>query len=238
MTQEEAEENFSWDRFKQVFENRYVPAEGVARLYLEFSELEQGGMTIEQYLNKFNELSRFGPELVVDTMKKNVRFIKGLQDQYRSRMTGHVKGSFVDLVDMAYRYESLENQRIREVKADESAEIPWKKNKPSGKKFSGKKAEPSQGKKRTKEEWLKSATCYNCNEKGHISTDCTKPRKIAKKEQLVKKEAPRGNECYICRQYGHWKKGCPLMKKAEVTHSYEIKELPSTSADRKGKQVL
>ena len=37
MTQEEAEENFTWDRFKQVFEDRYVPAEGVARLYQEFS---------------------------------------------------------------------------------------------------------------------------------------------------------------------------------------------------------
>ena len=64
MTQEESEDDFSWDRFKEMFKERYMPSVGISRMYQEFVILKQGTMKFEEYLNKFNELSNFGLELM------------------------------------------------------------------------------------------------------------------------------------------------------------------------------
>jgi hypothetical protein len=49
----------TWDEFKLVFRELYIP-EGVLHMkQREFMRLKQGGDTIMQYLNKFNHLLRF-----------------------------------------------------------------------------------------------------------------------------------------------------------------------------------
>ena len=114
MIQEEPKENFSWGRFKEVFEERYMPSAGLSRMYQEFLELKQGSMSFEEYVNKFNELSRFGPELVNTPLKKNEKFIRRLQKKYHECMTVHVKESFVDMLDVGYRYASLDQLNPQE----------------------------------------------------------------------------------------------------------------------------
>ena len=85
-------------------------------MYQEFMDLKQGSLSFEEYLNKFNELSRFGPELVNIPLKKNERFIRGMNKKFHERMTGHIKESFSDLVDMGYRYATLDMQEPRQRK--------------------------------------------------------------------------------------------------------------------------
>ena len=150
ITQEEPEENFSWARFKEVFKEQYMPAAGKARLYRNFLELKQGDMTVEEYVNKFNELSRFGPELVNTPSKKNEMFISGMRKQYQGCMTAHVKQSFAEVVDMAYRYEVVNNENSpneKEVKVDTNN---WRRKK----NYIGKRSAQDQSRNKSREEFL------------------------------------------------------------------------------------
>lgn len=150
-------------------------------MYYEFIDLKQGSLSFEEYLNKFNELSRFGPELVNTTLKKNERFIRGMNKKYHKRMTAHIKESFSDLIDMGYRYATLDMQKVPKEKGISNSSN-WKKRK-----FEGKRLVQGKEKKRSNQENLASnITCYNCQEKGHLTNDREKPKKQIKKDQPVK----------------------------------------------------
>ena len=108
VTADESEDEFTWKRFKEVFEQRNMPSAGISRMYQEFMDLKQGSLSFEEYLNKFNELSRFGQELVNTPLKKNERFIRGMNKKYHERMIAHMKESFSGLIDMGYQYATLD----------------------------------------------------------------------------------------------------------------------------------
>lgn len=225
ITREEPEEHFSWARFKEVFEEQYIPAAGKSRLYRSFLDLKQGEMSFEDYANKFNELSQFGPELIDTPRKKNEMFIMGMQKKFHRDMMGHVKESYMDLVDMGYRYETIEKEEQEEEKgAKGSNNNSWKRKK----NFQGKK--PNTGKSQDKS----GIKCYNCQRMGHYSNECKQPKN-------VKKLKTQGQEstCYNCHKPGHFVKDCPTLQKANVTKVYAIKDEPSTSKkDVKGKSVV
>ena len=101
----------SWEEFKEMFEEKYMPAAGRTRLYQDFLNLKQGNMSIAEYETKFNELSCYGPGLIDSPLKKNEMFVQGLRPEYHERMTAHLKGSFVELTDTALRYVDLMNKR-------------------------------------------------------------------------------------------------------------------------------
>lgn len=132
-------------------------------------------------MNKFNELSRFGLELVSTPLKKNERFIRGMNKEYHERMTAHIKESFSDLIDMSYRYTTLDMQEVPKEKGNSSSSNRKKM------KFEGKK--PVRGKKKnrsTQENSARNVVCFNYQEKGHLINDCEKPKKQIKKNQFVK----------------------------------------------------
>ena len=114
---------------------------------------------------------------VILPLKKNERFIKGMALKYHERMTVHIKQSFVDLVDMGYRYATIDKQKGTEVKEGNGSNN-WKKRK-----FQGNKPEQKAEKKGTKEDHFKDVLCYNCQEKGHYSRDCKKTKKSRKLNQ-------------------------------------------------------
>ena len=126
VTLDEPADEFTWSRFKEVFEQRYMPSAGISRMYHDFMDLKQGSLSFEEYLNKFNELSRFGPELVNIPLKKNEKFIRGMNKKFQERMTTHVKESFSELIDMGYRYDTLDKQKDPEENGDTS-NLNWRK---------------------------------------------------------------------------------------------------------------
>ena len=117
---------FTWSRFKEVFARRYMPSAGISRMYWEFMNLKQGSLSFEEYLNKFNELSRFGPELVNTPLKKNKKFIRGMNKMLQERMTTHVKESFSELIDMGYRYDTLDKHEDTEENGN-TTNLNWRK---------------------------------------------------------------------------------------------------------------
>jgi hypothetical protein len=58
-----------WNEFKACFHTHYVP-HGTMKLKKEFTDLKQGSMTVNEYLNSFIQLSRYAPQDINTSEKK------------------------------------------------------------------------------------------------------------------------------------------------------------------------
>ncbi len=74
-----SEDDISWGRFKELFEEQFMPTAGKTRLYRDFLDLKQGSMPIVEYKNKFNELSCYGPGFIDTFLKNNEMFVQGMR---------------------------------------------------------------------------------------------------------------------------------------------------------------
>jgi hypothetical protein len=68
---------------------------------IEFQNLVQGAMMVEQYFARFLELSRFAPNLVPDEESKVERFENGLNSRIKGKVISHEIKDFTRLVDVA-----------------------------------------------------------------------------------------------------------------------------------------
>ncbi|MGI4673397.1 retrotransposon gag family protein [Klebsiella pneumoniae] len=69
----------TWERFTELFLEKYFPRYMETQMELKFLELKQDNMTVAEYEAKFTELSRFVPEFVSTDAKKARRFQQGLK---------------------------------------------------------------------------------------------------------------------------------------------------------------
>ena len=68
----------TWEEFKRRFRENYVPQCVMEMKRREFLHLKQESKTITNYLDRFNDLSRYAPEDTNTETKKVYRFIEGL----------------------------------------------------------------------------------------------------------------------------------------------------------------
>jgi len=73
----------SWERFKDDFLKKYFPADLRNKKEVEFLQLKQGSMSVANYANKFEELSRFCPYINAEgaEISKCVKFESGLRPE-------------------------------------------------------------------------------------------------------------------------------------------------------------
>jgi hypothetical protein len=76
----EESESINWMEFRVVFHAHHV-LQGVIKLKKkEFQDLKQGSMTVNEYVTKFTQLSRYAPNEVDTDEKKQDYFLNGLND--------------------------------------------------------------------------------------------------------------------------------------------------------------
>ncbi|KAI3883954.1 hypothetical protein MKW92_021385 [Papaver armeniacum] len=73
----------TWNWFKDLFIDKYVPYTTRDRKFHEFMSLTKGGMSISAYNDKFIRLSRYGEELITTDEAKAKKFIRGLDPEMR-----------------------------------------------------------------------------------------------------------------------------------------------------------
>ena len=80
-------------------------------------------MTVKEYVNQFNQLARFGLDLVNTPHKKALRFVKGLNEPLHSLAMTHIPmgANYEWLVDMALLNE--EDKGKNEAKAEVPQDI-------------------------------------------------------------------------------------------------------------------
>src|SRR3954470_8235283 len=76
----------TWQGVKTLFLDKYFPAMEREKKEEEFKVLEEGNMTVDQYLAVFTRLARYFPELVSTEEKKARKFQKGLRRDVGGRM--------------------------------------------------------------------------------------------------------------------------------------------------------
>ncbi|KAL8146288.1 hypothetical protein AgCh_004148 [Apium graveolens] len=76
----------TWERFKELFLEKYFPQFVQDQMELKFLELKQGNMSVIDYESKFEELSRYVPTYVDTDRKKAKRFQQGLKPWIRGKV--------------------------------------------------------------------------------------------------------------------------------------------------------
>jgi hypothetical protein len=73
-------ESINWPEFRAAFYAHHVP-QGVIKLKKkEFQDLKQGSMSVNEYITKFSQMSRYDPHEVDTDEKKQECFLNGLND--------------------------------------------------------------------------------------------------------------------------------------------------------------
>jgi hypothetical protein len=91
----------TWNEFKARFKTHYVPRGTLKLKKKEFSDLQQGSLTVNEYLNKFTQLSRYAPDNVNTDEKKQDAFMNGLNDEIQFQLLNTHYEDFQRMVDKA-----------------------------------------------------------------------------------------------------------------------------------------
>jgi hypothetical protein len=79
-------ETMNWNEFMAYFKTHYVPHGTLKHKKKEFSDLNQGSMAVNGYLNQFIQLSRYATDGVNTDKKKKDMFLKGLNDEIQFQL--------------------------------------------------------------------------------------------------------------------------------------------------------
>ena len=81
-------EAMTWAEFHEIFMGKYLPNTARHAKAQEFLELNQGTMTVIEYVARFTELARFVDDYVATDLAKVKRFENGLRLSIRGRIVG------------------------------------------------------------------------------------------------------------------------------------------------------
>jgi hypothetical protein len=79
-------DSITWNEFNAHFRNHYVPRDTMKLKKNEFTNLKQGGMMVNEYLNSFIQFSRYATEDINTDEKKQDMFLEGLNDDIQLQL--------------------------------------------------------------------------------------------------------------------------------------------------------
>jgi hypothetical protein len=79
-------DSIRWNKFKAHFYNHYVPHGTMKLKKKEFTNLRQGSMTVNEYLNSFIQLSKYTTKDINTDEKKQDMFLEGLNDDIQFQL--------------------------------------------------------------------------------------------------------------------------------------------------------
>ncbi|XP_057546014.1 uncharacterized protein LOC130825005 [Amaranthus tricolor] len=160
-----ADSNFKWSQFLEKLRERFYPAALRWRKQDEFMNLFQGNMTIQEYTDKFTELSRFAPHACPTEAEKVLRYVNRMDPRVQIPVMSSKPATFQEAYDIALSIHTtiLENEaRMRNAKPPPQHVDPRKCNRCSKNSHPGVTCEG------------KPIVCYRCQEQGHKSYECPK----------------------------------------------------------------
>jgi hypothetical protein len=113
-------DSITWNEFKAHFRNHYVPR-GTMKLKKEFTNLRQGSMMVNEYLNSFIQLSRYATEDINTNKKKQNMFLEGLNDDIQFQLLNADYTDFQHMIDKAIVIES----KLKEMEKDGKRKMPF-----------------------------------------------------------------------------------------------------------------
>jgi hypothetical protein len=114
-------DSITWNEFKARFDNHYVPHGTMKLMKKEFTDLKQGGMIVNEYLNSFIQLSRYAPDDINTDEKKQDMFLNGLNDDIQFQLLNTNYADFQHVVDKAIVTEN----KIKEMEKDGKRKVSF-----------------------------------------------------------------------------------------------------------------
>ncbi|KAL8105920.1 hypothetical protein AgCh_029652 [Apium graveolens] len=108
----------TWERFKELFLEKYFPQFFQDQMEVKFLELKQGNISVADYESKFEELSRYVPSYVDTDRKKAKKFQQGLKPWIRGKVFIFELDTYAGVVQkaMIVETESEMSQKEKESK--------------------------------------------------------------------------------------------------------------------------
>jgi hypothetical protein len=97
------------------------------KLKKEFTDLKQGSMAVNEYLNSFIQLSRYAPDNINNDEKKQDMFLNGLNDDIQFQLLNTDYTDFQHVVDKAIVIEN----KIKKMEKDDKRMVSFH-GQPSG----------------------------------------------------------------------------------------------------------
>jgi hypothetical protein len=94
-------DTITWKEFRDSFHQYHVPAGLMTVKKEEFLVLKQGPMSVSEYRDKFQQLSRYAPEDVNTYAKRQYRLLIGLVDPLQYHLMNRTFPTFQHLIDRA-----------------------------------------------------------------------------------------------------------------------------------------
>jgi hypothetical protein len=114
-------DTITWNEFKAHFRTHYVPRGTMKLKRKEFADLKQGGMTENEYLNSFIQLSRYAPDDINMDEKKQDVFLNGLNDDIQFQLLNTDYAGFQHMVDKVIVIEN----KIKEMEKDGKRKVSF-----------------------------------------------------------------------------------------------------------------
>jgi hypothetical protein len=112
-------DSITWNEFKARFHNYYVPRGTMKLKKKESTDLKQGDMMVNEYLNSFIQLSRYTTEDINTNEKKQDMFLEGLNDDIQFQLLNTDYADFQHMVDKAIIIES----KLKEMEKDDKRKM-------------------------------------------------------------------------------------------------------------------
>ncbi|KAK9756236.1 hypothetical protein RND81_01G083300 [Saponaria officinalis] len=101
----------NWEEFKTALRSEFFPEHIKRAKKTEFNNLRQGSLTVQEYYNQFQELTRFSLELVLTPESRVSRFEQGLDINIRAALGGWDYLTILDVYTKASNVERVFNER-------------------------------------------------------------------------------------------------------------------------------
>ena len=216
----ENEEIITWERFTELFLEKYLPKYLQDQMEIKFLELKQEDMTVAEYEMKFTELSKFVPEYVDTEPKKAKRFQHGLKPWIRSRVAVFELQNYASVVQKAMIVEGESELAQKERSGKKRTIEGIEESQQGGSKFPFKKRNDGVtrsrgfqkirgGNNESDRRW------QNTNQQMLNRTPPPECKVCGKKHSGVCNKL--NITCFKCKKKGHYADGCPNNKSVEVT---------------------
>jgi hypothetical protein len=114
-------DSIMWNEFKAHSHNHYVPRGTMKLKKNEFTDLKQGGMIVNEYLNSFIRLSRYDPDDINTDEKKQDMFLNGFNDDIQFQL---LNTDYVDFQHVVEKAIVIEN-KIKEMEKDGKRKVSF-----------------------------------------------------------------------------------------------------------------
>ncbi|XP_060195272.1 uncharacterized protein LOC132624523 [Lycium barbarum] len=167
----------TWNDFVKEFHMKYVPPAYHDAKKKEFLNLEQGGMSIAEYQQKFLRLSRYAGGIINNKKDKCRRFEDGLNNSIRKSVVVLQHKNFCKVVSAALTWEMIDKEQALEMKTSSGKLMQIQEVRLKGEGLTVPKLVlfSSQPKLWPRQDWRASGACFNCGSFDHKVKDCPNP---------------------------------------------------------------